>query len=361
MDVMRSGFLDVMSSRGVRFVIPAYQRLYSWTEAPCDELWLDIMRAARAERSHFMGTLLYNASHGDEDGICHEIIDGQQRMMSISLILLALARYLEGHPDTRVGEGLDGTALRERYLIMGDRASGGPITKLRPARHDICAYERAIRGDEGLSESPIARNLAFFQDRMEAEGFDAHQLFAGLQRLVVIVVDAGDPLEARSIFESINSKGMPLNVADMVRNYMLLAESHDEQARWFEEYWKPSQEMFFPDPGSLKLNTGIKSWLAIRLKGARVLSAEQVYSSFKRYVEDAYQGEKEPILRELRGFCLMWAENYRYHGVKKFRSGSDWAELGAPALTASYPLKKANNEEYARRVREELRNADSRW
>jgi hypothetical protein len=86
-----------------------------------------------------------------------------------------------------------------------------------------------------------------------------------------------------------------------------------------------------------------------------------VYSSFKKYVEDQYRGDKEPVLRELRGFSLMWAENYRYHGTKKYKSGSAWAEIGAPTLTSGYKLKKADNEEYAERVRRELRNVDSRW
>ena len=244
---------------------------------------------------------------------------------------------------------------------MSEADGSDPITKLLPSHHDASPYDAVIRGGDGNPMSSITRNLSFFQEKMAEDDFDYEQLLEGLRRLTTIFVEVDDFRDAQPIFESVNSKGMPLNVADMVRNYLLLTDSHDEQTRLFEEYWKVSQEMFAPDPGSLKLNTGIKSWLAIRLKGARIQSAEQTYASFKRYVEDVYQGDKEPILRELRGFCLMWAENYRYHGVKKYRSGSDWAKLGAPALTSGYKLKKADNEEYAREFREKLRNADSRW
>lgn len=364
MKVTQSGFLDFLGQEGMRLAIPAYQRLYSWSEVQCEELWLDVLRAARAGRSHFLGTVLYCAApRGDRgDGArCFEVIDGQQRVMTVSLAILALAQHLEAHPNDQSGGCVEGRALRARYLIMGEAVPGPVAAKLVPARHDSPTYEAALEGGALDPASPIARNLGFFRAKMGEDGFDPLQLLAGLRQLAVVLVEVGDSLEAQPIFESINSKGVPLNVADMVRNYLLLAESHDEQARLYEEYWKPSQEMFAPDPGSLKLNVGIKSWLSIRLKGARILSAEQTYSSFKRYVEDAYQGDKEPILRELRGFCLMWAESYRYHGVKRFRSGSDWAELGAPTLTAGYALKRADDEEYARRYREKLRNVDSRW
>ena len=360
MKVMQKNMLEFMDEGDMRFVIPAYQRLYSWNETQCEELWLDILRAARGKRNHFLVTVLYNVVYEGEVPDHIEIIDGQQRLTSVSLIILALARHLESHPQPSGGDAIDAATLVSRYLVLGD-VDERPITKLLPSHYDAGSYDAAIRRETGNPVSSITKNLAFFQEKMAGDDFDHGQLLEGLRRLTTIFVEVDDYRDAQPIFESVNSKGVPLNVADMVRNYLLLTESHDEQTRLFEEYWKVSQEMFAPDPGSLKLNTGIKSWLAIRLKGARIQSAEQTYASFKKYVEDVYQGDKEPILRELRGFCLMWAENYRYHGVKKYRSGSDWAKLGAPALTSGYKLKKADNEEYAREFREKLRNADSRW
>lgn len=361
MKVMQKNMLEFMEEGDMRFVIPAYQRLYSWNETQCEELWLDILRAARGKHNHFLGTVLYNVAYEGKTPDHIEIIDGQQRLTSVSLVILALARYLESHPRSCSADTSDAATLISRYLVMSEADGSDPITKLLPSHHDASPYDAVIRGGDGNPMSSITRNLSFFQKKMAEDDFDYEQLLEGLRRLTIIFVEVDDFRDAQPIFESVNSKGMPLNVADMVRNYLLLTESHDEQTRLFEEYWKVSQEMFAPDPGSLKLNTGIKSWLAIRLKGARIQSAEQTYASFKRYVEDVYQGDKEPILRELRGFCLMWAENYRYHGVKKYRSGSDWAKLGAPALTSGYKLKKADNEEYAREFREKLRNADSRW
>ena len=269
MKVVQKNMLEFMDEGDMRFVIPAYQRLYSWNETQCEELWLDILRAARGKRNHFLGTVLYNVVYEGEVPDHIEIIDGQQRLTSVSLIILALARHLESHPQPSGGDAIDAATLVSRYLVLGD-VDERPITKLLPSHYDAGSYDAAIRRETGNPVSSITKNLAFFQEKMAGDDFDHGQLLEGLRRLTTIFVEVDDYRDAQPIFESVNSKGVPLNVADMVRNYLLLTESHDEQTRLFEEYWKVSQEMFAPDPGSLKLNTGIKSWLAIRLKGARI-------------------------------------------------------------------------------------------
>ncbi len=380
MDVSQRRLLDVLATSNTRFVIPLYQRAYSWGHDQCEELWLDILRAARYERNHFCGTVLYLEVTKNEaptkGGIkLLEIVDGQQRIITTSLLILALARFLD-EKGVKCN-GRDGEALRRELLTI--EVCEEREIKLLPSQTDRALYHNIVLGDfpsgdrcasdELMAEvaatagstSRILANMSFFAEKIEEDGFDPDELMRGLERLHVIMAKVDDARAAQSIFESINSKGMPLNVADMVRNYLLLSEERAEQARMYREYWQAIQGMFAPDPGSLRLDTAIKSWLSIRLKGARIRSPEQVYSSFKRFVEDRYRGEKEPILRELRGFSLMWAESYRYHGAKKYKSGSDWAELGAPALTSGYKLKKPDNEEYAARIREELRAVDERW
>ncbi len=357
MIVTQRGFLDFLGMGETRFLIPPYQRIYSWNASQCEELWLDVLRAGRADRNHFLGTVLYSRSAAAEGMDVLEFIDGQQRVTSVSLIVLALAR----HVRDAAAAGADVDRLEDRCLFVDDPAGKGKIARFTPSRSDAEAYACELQGTRPERMTAITRNLDFFLSKMQQDDFDPSTLVRGLERLMIISVEVEDASEAQSIFEGINSKGVPLNLADMVRNYLLLSEDHDRQTYLYNEYWAMSQEMFAPDPGSLRLNTAIKSWLSIRLKGARILSPEQTYSSFKKYVEDVYQGDKEPILRELRGFCLMWAENYRYHGVKKFKSGSNWAELGAPAITAGRKLKKADNEEYAERVRRELRETDMRW
>lgn len=118
--------------------------------------------------------------------------------------------------------------------------------------------------------------------------------------------------------------------------------------------------MFYPDPASLKLNSAIKAWLSIRFRQARIGSPEQVYHSFKRYVEDEFKGTRESVLKELRSFCFMWREQYRYHAVNKFYA-RNWAEDGQHTRTGAYVRKAASHEEYATRIQRGVREVDERW
>lgn len=361
MRIKQESVLEFIGQPSVRLIIPAYQREYSWQHDQCFELWLDINRAARANREHFTGTILYTPDTRDGDSERIDVIDGQQRVTTISLALVALCKHLNEHGGT-VG-GMDAQKIADKYLLTGDGK-----TKLLPSRGDAASLARVMGcNPDDTSEqtteisSNIACNLAFFEERMAEDGFNPEFFWRGINLLTTIDAQVDNPNQAQLVFESLNSKGKPLTVADLVRNYLLLSESHAEQTRLYEEYWVPMQGLFAPDPGSLRLDSAIKGWLAVRFRKTRMRSPELVYSGFKQYVEDTYTGTKEDLLRELRGFCLVWAENYRFHAVKKFKSSYDWAINGAPTLTSNYPLKKANNEAYAQKVREELKRVNERW
>lgn len=357
MRIGQQSLLDLLGEKNIRFVIPIYQRAYSWTQRQCEELWRDILRAAKVDGRHFVGTVLYTPEDDDEQG--HHrfaIIDGQQRLTTLTLLLAALGEYLGTH-DGAVPE-LTSATLTGRYLLADDDASA---CKLALSPKDDDTLQAVIVGTPmpAKTSARVTENLSFFQSQMTADDFDAQTLWRGLKGLFAITAQVDDADQAQSIFEGLNSKGYPLTITDLVRNYLLLTESHDEQERLYREYWEPMEGLFVPDPGSLRLDNAIKGWLSVRFPRTRMKSTETVYSGFKQYVEDEYDGTKEDLLHELRGFCLVWAENYRYHAVKKFKSSYDWARNGAPTLTSNYPLKPASNPEYAERVRKELKSVDA--
>ena len=226
-------------------------------------------------------------------------------------------------------DGIDAATIETRYLRVGD----GPATpcKLVLSRNDGPTLE-AVLNDTPLPDNAsenVQRNLAFFQSLMDEDGFDPRALWRGIEKLFIISAEVGAADNAQLIFESLNSKGKPLTTADLVRNYLLIAEGRKEQERLYEEYWKPIELMFGDDPGSEKLNAGIRMWLTIRFVKERIRDKSQTYSVFKAYIEDEYDGPLEDLLVELRNFCLMWSENYKSHdvmtGSKEFRSW-DWAK-----------------------------------
>ena len=388
MEVTQTTILDLLSDSANGLAIPSYQRVYSWTTRQCEELWLDVLRAGRDSRPHFTGVMLFEGEKGGAlcDGSSHgddalngddasgrtDVIDGQQRLTTLTLLLLAFARHLgKGDAPSASGDAagcaacaVDGLPHPEdivkRFLLVS--GAEGPEPRLLLSREDDATLRAELFGTE-LPLHPSQRvmgNLSYFEERMADPAFDACRFWDGVGRLFVLVVHADSALDAQEVFESVNSKGLPLSLADMVRNYLLLEEDIDEQERLYDEYWFEAESLFYPDPASLKLNSAIKAWLSIRFRQARIGSPEQVYHSFKRYVEDEFKGTRESVLKELRSFCFMWREQYRYHAVNKFYA-RNWAEDGRHTRTGAYTLKTASNEEYATRIQRGVREVDERW
>lgn len=398
MKTSNDALLDLLGRQHVQFVVPTYQRLYSWKRRQCEELWLDVHRAARANRKHFAGTLLYEREAEGAPGITRlAVVDGQQRLTTLTLMIASLVRFLDAHANAAAG--LDARAIEQRYLRTSPAADGSPAgatspsspanpaapanaTAIAAAAQATAAGSPAAAADqaklllsrtdrdtllaialrEELPESPsenVMANLAFFEGKMAKPDFDPAAFWRGLSLLFVVGAEVSRADNAQLIFESLNSKGLPLTTADLVRNYLLLAETHAEQTRLYDEYWAPIEGMFAPDPGSLRLDNAIQGWLSLRFRKVRARGAGEVYSVFKRYVEDEFEGTTESLLAELRNFSLVWAENYRYHAVKKFRSSFDWAINGAPTLVSGYRLKKADNEEAARKFHEAMSAVDA--
>lgn len=317
-------FLDVLGSENVQYVIPVFQRVYSWNKDQCDELWGDVLRAGRTSNTHFIGTLLYSEDSGDNGGTVHlSIIDGQQRTATLTLLLAALERRLR-ETGASIGH-VDADFVRDNLLFVGGEHK---LVLSRTDRKTLFAILDGGELPERVSER-VVENFEFFCAKTREEGFDPGDLWAGMQQLLLISANLTDEDNPQLIFESLNSRGTPLTVGDLVRNYLLIAEDRKEQERLYEEYWKPIELMFGDDPGSEKLNAGIRMWLTIRFVKERIRDKSQTYSVFKAYIEDEYDGPLEDLLVELRNFCLMWSENYKDHdimtGSKEFRSW-DWAK-----------------------------------
>ncbi len=337
MRIEQVSLLELMGAPDVRFCIPKFQRAYSWDAPQCDELWRDLMRAARAHRSHFMGTLIYLE---EQRGGMRElsIVDGQQRLTTITLIITALAHHLRESGEQLLG--VDADYLSSTFL------SGTTGAKLLLSPIDRATLEAVVIG-AAMPENPserIVENLALFESKMHDERFEAADLMSGLDSLFVIASELDCQSQAPIIFESFNSKGVPLVTADLVRNFLLIAKSHAEQKRLFEQYWEPITGVFGDDPGSIKLNNAILGWLSVRLKEVRKFGSDMAFSIFKSFYEDEYDGSVDDLLEELYAFCMVWAEHYRYHAVKKYKT-ADWAKIGHKTRVSDRLKAKLDNPE----------------
>lgn len=324
MNTKQEMFLDLLGKNDVQFIIPVYQRSYAWTEKQCAELWSDVNRAGRTMSVHFIGTMLYKPEnkHDSDDITQYAIIDGQQRTATLVLILAAFRAYARDHEHAV--DGVDAGFIDKRYLHVASNGAQG--CKLLLSRLDLDTMI-AVIDEAPLPENHAERvveNLAFFSNKMAGEDFDPVAFWTGMQRLLMIDADLSDSDHAQYIFDSMNSKGMPLTTADLVRNRFLIAEDHDEQTRLYQEYWLPIESMFDDDKEASKLNNAIKGWLAVNLPGVHANSRDEVYSVFKHFIDDVYEGTTEEMLIDLRSFAQMYAENFKFNEVKSFRSqGSD--------------------------------------
>ena len=173
MQIKQQSLLDLMGAPDVRFSIPKFQRAYSWDAPQCDELWRDIMRAARAHRSHFMGTLIYLE---EQRGGMRElsIVDGQQRLTTVTLILSAFTRYRR-----ETGEQLFGV---DADYIASTFLNGNTGTKLLLSPADRATLE-AVVSDTTLPEHAsehVVENLQNFEAKMRNDEFDSMALWQGL-------------------------------------------------------------------------------------------------------------------------------------------------------------------------------------
>lgn len=412
MHVKTQKLLDFLEADKKTFSIPLFQRPYSWKQWQCEVLWNDIVRISKTDVPHFFGALFYKKAYdkkacGDGDYTL-SLIDGQQRTLTSLLLLSAFVDRLEedglaDNADNEGKNGLDAGNIKDTYLrseagakvhpskrdeesfslalnIYGDKADGktsvsngfGNTENAAADNADsegIASESASLEGADSKStaaentspDSKISNAIAnktFFSEKMSDDDFDPEVFWRGLGNLEVVSVELEDTDDAQSIFESFNSKGVPLVAADMVRNYLLLAESPEDQERLYYSYWEPIQGLFGDDPGSLRLNNAMRAWTVIRCKTPKAKADAECFDDFKQYFLNEYDGGNEDLMEELLGFCSIWAENYRYHAVKKFRS-ANWAKIGCKTLVSDRklaPASQASREFYAKHYDIELKN-----
>ena len=308
MQIKQERFLDLMGVENTRFVIPVFQRVYSWDARQCNELWDDIMNIGAANTdeadSHFMGMLLYAADTETWHGAAQlDVIDGQQRMTTMTLLLCALARYLD-EENVRVAD-FGAAELFDRYLRVGTGAKAtGKLTLSFMDRDTLYA----LVGVGTMPAEPAGRlidNLELFYAKMHEPGFDVEQLWHGLARLNVasILLDHDD--SPQLVFESLNSKGMALSTADRIRNLIVVTDEACEQVDdgLFERKWTPFESLLAGAPDGLDVTSATHAWLAGRYRDTRIFDKSEVYGLFKSRLRDEYRGDLEAALTALTDYA----------------------------------------------------------
>ena len=215
-----------------QFVIPVFQRDYSWTEAECEQLWRDITEIASdpGDRGHFLGSVVYISTGDTSAGFTRWLlIDGQQRVTTLVLLLTALRDHIEENGWSGADDGP--TAKRvDAYFLKNVQEEGGRLHKLVLRRHDQATLKALLDRTELPAEQSerIRDNYEFFREQLSKT--DPGLVYQGVGRLVIVDVtlDRGTD-DPQLIFESLNSTGMDLSQSDLIRNFILMRLPEKEQ------------------------------------------------------------------------------------------------------------------------------------
>lgn len=299
---------ELIEGNKVRYVIPVYQRNYDWRTANCDQLLADLKSLAKQEaRHHFFGSIVTASADGGHSSL---VIDGQQRLTTISLLLLAGIKAVRDNTmdisdEARIDEAYD-TFLKAKYC-NSDRK-----IKLVPIESDMAAYDKIYNGEELLDEgSNITRNFRHFYEALTSEPqrltFD--QLLGAIERLQVISIELDPDDDAQLIFESLNSTGLALTEADKVRNFMLMALGQEEQQMCYKSYWQKIEAATDGEPTKF-----LRDYLTIKQQLPRHVLMANIYFEWKKHMEGR---DRRSELSEM----LVYA--HLYHQVTKAELRTD--------------------------------------
>ena len=290
MKATEAKLLDFLK-KSPQFVIPIYQRTYSWTEKECRQLWEDVVRCGRNDHIpvHFIGSIVYVESGLSQ--VTHQapllVIDGQQRLTTVSLLLTALA---EAVGETEPFEGFSQRKIRN-YFLLNPEEIGERHFKLLLSQTDKDTLT-ALVGKHPQPDNHslrVSENYAAFQKWIKSDVVNLPTLCKGLAKLVVVDIALNrDQDNPQLIFESMNSTGKELSQADLIRNFILMGLEPALQTRLYEQFWRPIEMDFGQEAYGTHFDGFMRHYLTVM--SGEIPNTNAVYEAFKTHARETRAG-----------------------------------------------------------------------
>lgn len=291
-------FSDLIEKNKRVFKVPVYQRNYDWSNVQCEKLYQDIMLAHERDHKHFTGTIVYIVGLNGSNLSEVLIIDGQQRMTTVYILLKALYDASKG-VSTRIEEEIQEVMFNrnceEKYKV-----------KLKPIKSDNEQLLLLIKDkiDDMDRNSNIYKNYIFFKTMIEEtlnNGYELGDILDGIKKLeiVEIILDKSQGDEPQKIFESINSTGLDLSLADLIRNFLLMDDENQDEL--YENYWAEIEK----NVGYRNLGDFVINFLSSQI--TKAVNAKNAYQLFKKHCEQNKLSH-EDVLKQLK-------KTSRYYGA----------------------------------------------
>lgn len=355
MKAVEANLLALMQ-KSPQFAIPIYQRTYSWAESECRQLWDDIIRVGRdnATPAHFIGSIVY-IEKGQYQISAHQpllVIDGQQRLTTVTLLVAALAEALAANGETfEPVDGYSEIKLRH-YFLLNPLEAGERRFKLILSQTDKQSLI-AIVG--GLDQPPnpsqrITENFQLFKIWMAGLHGDYGPFCKGLSKLLVVdVALSRDHDNPQLIFESMNSTGRKLSQADLIRNYVLMGLEQGDQAHLYNHYWRPMEELFGQAAYTDQFDSFMRHYLTV--KTGDIPRIDDVYDAFKGYAtwtpvaEAGVEALLADVARYAGYYCVLALGKEADPHLKQA-----FADLREYRVDVAYPFLLAMYHDYAEDV-----------
>lgn len=302
----RTGLLELLrASQGCQFVIPVYQRNYTWVaDEQVKQYLMDLENVLKGDyKNHFLGIVIYLEKSIDFSTREFSVIDGQQRLTTTFLMIYAVKEILENAGDIDKVKQIEGQFLTNPY------SADNVKYKLKPLVSDDNVYRCIVENRMDEIDEPnsnVLKNFKYISDKLNQwllSGYDANQILMAMDKLYVVCVPISDEDNAQKIFESINATGAKLTAADLIRNYLLMDLQSDIQEEYYAKYWRKIEDNVSQD--SKKLEMFFRMVLAV--KTYTLVPRNSVYREFMNWV-GSNKLEIKPLFEEL----LDYAKIYNY-------------------------------------------------
>lgn len=269
-----------------QFVVPIYQRTYSWTIKECKQLWKDIVNVAVKDEvpAHFIGSIVYI-----EKGIYQVaavsqllVIDGQQRLTTLSLLLLAVANAIK---DDQNIAGMTSAKIKNYYLFNSEETDD-LFYKLCLTRTDKETFWHLLKNNDLHKQHSyrIQENYQFFVNKIAKSKITLEELIKGLRKLVIVDISLNrDHDNPQLIFESLNSTGLGLSQADLIRNYILMGLEPEAQKHLYESYWYMMEQDFGQANYTKHFDRFMRDYLTLKSNAGTIPTLSLVYEEFKKF------------------------------------------------------------------------------
>lgn len=308
--------LNKLLNTSRQFIVPIFQRNYSWQKSQYEQLWFDILRASKfkEKQNHFIGSIVY-IDMGTPAGRPQQLllIDGQQRLTTISILLCAIKDYVQKfNLETKL---INLAKIKNQFLYNSDEIDEDRY-KLLLNVQDKETYIKLIDNTIFTVNKPatnIIKCYEFFYEHIEdfiKQDGQIDEIYAGIFKLSLVSISLDkDSDNPQMIFESMNSTGKDLSQTDLLRNYLLMDLTPEKQTRLYKTYWKPMEELFGEDIYKNDVNKFdyfIRDFLTLKSDTGYICKINNVYENFKRYYLDN-NCEKFAVFKDLFTYAKYYA------------------------------------------------------